>query len=156
MVQASKKFVLMAALLAVTGMADAWACSVSVNDTYQKNLLVAHAAGFFDLALTDVEATSMEDYGRSFEGGSGGGSCPDYLVTEARVTITHKPKPSEECTSTITVRVSAYLGDGVPAGPMEEVEFTAPALACSTSSGPYLRFRHRVPLRVPPRVIIRR
>jgi hypothetical protein len=153
--QASKKFALLAAFIAVTGLADAYACSVSVNDNYQKNLLVAHAASYYDLALTGVTSTAIVDYARSFEGAGGGASCPDYLVTEARVTLEHRPKVSEECSNAITVRIRSYMGDGLPDGPMEEVEFISPELACSTSSGPYIRLRRRMPVRIPRPVIIR-
>lgn len=155
MMQASKKFALLAAFIAVTGLADANACSVSVDDNYQKNLLVAHAASYYDLALTGVSSTAIADYARSFEGGGGGASCPDYLVTEARVTFEHKPRVNQECSNTITVRIRSHMGDELPDGPMEEVEFISPELACSTSSGPYIRLRRRIPVRIPRPVIIR-
>lgn len=146
MMQASKKFFILASFITIASVADVAACSMSVDDNYQKNLLVAHAASFNSLALTGVKSTAVETYAKTFEGGSGSG-CPDYLVAEARISFEYAPKKNHECSAAVTVRSRIYIGNDLPDGQFEDIQFISPEKACSTHSGPVLRIPRRIIIR---------
>jgi|GEM_PF-5897227 len=136
--------------------AKSFACSMEVNETYTKNLLVAHAASYNDLLLASTSGVTVEDYDLAFDGGAGGGSCPDYMITSARVKLEHQKSASTQCSYEVTVVHTVYIGSGTPAGAVENVEFLDPAAACSTSIGSLRRIPRRipVPLKV-PRLILK-
>ena len=134
-------------LVLLVGAAKGFACSMSVNHNYTKNLLVAHAAGYHDLSLAAVSGIAITDYDHSFEGGAGGGSCPDYLITTARVSMNHSPSALSHCTYNVTVTHTVYIGNDLPDGPMEDVAFSSATAACSTSI-----IGRKIPRKLPYRI----
>lgn len=108
------------------------ACSVSVNDNAQKNLLTAHAANYLDVSLVSVTKTSAEEYGRSFIG-EDSYHCPLYLQTRARISFKYSPRKFENCDGSVVVTRKQYMGAELPSGPIEELEYTEGNAACSTS-----------------------
>ncbi len=144
-----KKFML--SLVMLVAAAKGMACSMEVDQNYTKNLLVAHALSYNEHFVGSVSGITTTDYDLSFSGGSGGGSCPDYLITSARVSYSHSPSLIKHCTYSVTVTQTTYMGNGIPHGPLDDVSFSAPAAACSTSISA-IRVPRRVPLRFKPRV----
>jgi len=139
-------------LIAAKGMA----CSMEVNHTYTKNLLIAHAAGFNDVFLPNAIGVSVADYSVVYEGGAGGGSCPDYMEVTGRVSLGHKPSATSECSYEVTVTHRMYIGADLPDGPMEDVSFSDATAACSTSSSRFRVIRKipiklKNPIRIAPR-----
>jgi hypothetical protein len=136
--------------------AKSFACSMEVDENYTKNLLVAHAASFHSLFLPSTSGVTVTDYSLSFEGGAGGGSCPDYMVTSARVHLEHVKSATSICSYDVTVVHTVYIGNDIPSGPVENVEFLDATAACSTSSGGFRRIPRRIPIPFKvPRLIIK-
>lgn len=109
-----------------------WACSVSVDDNAQKNLLAAHAASHLDISLVSVSKTNVEDYARTFSG-EDSYECPLYLVTTARVSFKYSPRKFQNCDASVVVTRRQYMGVDIPTGPIDELEFAEANAACSTS-----------------------
>jgi hypothetical protein len=137
---------LMLGLVCMLVAAKGMACSMEVNHNYTKNLLIAHAASYNDVFLPNAIGVSVAEYGVVYEGGAGGGSCPDYMEVTGRVSLGHKPSAFSECSYEVTVTHRMYIGSDVPDGPMEEVSFSDATAACSTHSG--LRRVRKIPPRV--------
>lgn len=138
------------------GAVESYACSIQVDDNYTKNELMAHAVSFNDLSLSNVSGLAVSAYGRTFEEGEGNpGSCPDYMNVSGRVSMNHSPSAIQHCTYSVTVTVRSYMGEEFPDGPIEEVTFSAPEAACSTSlSG--LKVPKKIKLKLRKKIIIRR
>ncbi len=137
--------------------AKGFACSMEVDENYTKNLLVAHAASYNGLFLPSTSGVTVNDYTLNYEGGAGGGSCPDYMITSARVKLEHNKSTTSQCSYEVTVVHTVYIGSDTPDGPVENVEFLDATAACSTSSsGAFRRIPRRipVPLKV-PRLIVK-
>lgn len=123
----------------MVSITKSFACSVRVDDNYQKNLLVAHAANYNDVSLIHASDISLTSYAKGFSGAVGGADCPDYLTTSARISMAHKPKATETCSYTLTVRIRTYVGEEMPTEPTENVTFEAATAACSTRKVPRKR-----------------
>ncbi|HXH74564.1 MAG TPA: hypothetical protein VNJ08_06340 [Bacteriovoracaceae bacterium] len=72
------------------GIHESFACSMSVNENYTKNSAVSHVASFHDLSLLSASGITLTNYALSYEGGAGIGSCPDYMIVSARVSMASK------------------------------------------------------------------
>lgn len=127
-----KKLALIALLVLIVVVNKAFACSVSINDKAQKNLLIAHGASHLDIALTTVSDSGLVSYVRSFEGADEF-ECPQYLITSAKVSFKYRPSKFESCDASVIVTRRLYMGDEFPAGPMEQLSYSSPLAACSTS-----------------------
>ncbi len=129
----------------VMGAVNSFACSIQVMDTYTKNLLMAHAANFNDLSLANVSNISVANFARSFSTGEALGSCPDYLFEEGRVSFSHSPSANRHCSYSVTVKMKNYMGEEMPEGPIQEIDFENPVAACSiTLSGLKLPIKVRL------------
>jgi len=136
--------------------AKGFACSMEVDHNYTKNLLVAHAASYNGLFLPDVSGVTVNDYDIEYAGGAGGGSCPDYMTTSARIKLEHNKSATSQCSYEVTVVHTVYIGNDVPAGPVENVEYLDATAACSTSASSFRRIRKipatvKIPVRRLPR-----
>ncbi len=123
------KFVL--ALVALLSYETSQACSIQVNDAYQKNLLIAYAASEMGINLEKTFSMSATNYQLSFSGGSGGGSCPTHQHTEARVSLTYLKNKFTKCTMTVTVQRAEQIGETLAPGPFETIATALPASSCS-------------------------
>lgn len=136
--------------------AKSFACSMEVEENYTKNLLVAHAASFHSLFLPSTSGVTVNDYSLSYEGGAGGGSCPDYLITSARVHLEQVKSATTQCSYEVTIVHTVYIGNDTPDGPVENVEYLDATAACSTSSGSFRRIPRRIPVPLKaPRITIK-
>ncbi len=137
------------------GFSNSFACSMSIDDNYLKNQLMAHGVSFNELALPSVTGLAINSYTRSFEGDDGGGKCPDYIITSGRISMNHAPSLSKNCSYAVTVTVRGYMGSDIPEGPIEDVSFSSPEAACSTSlSSP--RVFLRLPVKPKKPILVRR
>lgn len=130
-------------------MKQASACSVAINDNYEKNLLVAQAASHMNISLAKVTSTTIAEYSRSLLGNIEPFDCPEFLSTQARISFKYKPKKNQNCDASVVVHHQQYMGE-VPGTPLYELDFSEMTAACSTSSGPILiPSPHRIPIPVP-------
>ena len=118
-----------------------FACSMEVDQNYLKNFLVAHAASFHEISLTSVTGIAVLDFDLNYEGGSGGGDCPDYMISTARVTFKHSPTVVKNCSYSIVVTEKTYIGNELPTSGIQDVTYTNKVVTCSP--------------KIPGRIIIR-
>ncbi|MGE3611796.1 MAG: hypothetical protein AB7I27_19560 [Bacteriovoracaceae bacterium] len=111
---------------------SALACSVSVNDNFQKNLLIALGASHLDIPLTKVSATTLSGYVKSFEGADPVSECPQHLVTAASIHFKYSPSLYQTCEANVTVNRNYFIGE-IPDGPIEQVNFSGMSASCSTT-----------------------
>lgn len=140
---------LMLGLVVLLVAAKGMACSMEVDQNYTKNLLAAHGVSYNDHFLGNVKNLTVTNYQLSFEGGSGGGSCPDYIITSATIAYEHSPNLKTQCSYELVVTSRVYMGDGIPDGAIEDISFSSATAACSTSSS-RLRIPRKIPLRLKP------
>lgn len=127
-----QKLAIIIVMLLVVLVNKVFACSVSVNDNFQKNLLAAYGASHLDIALSTVSDTDVEDYARTFDGVDPY-ECPLYLETSARVSFQYSPKKFENCDASVVVHHRQYMGSVAPTGPIDELTYSEMTAACSTS-----------------------
>ena len=124
-------FVIFLFIFVVTS--TSFACSIQVDDNYDKNILVANAASFNDLSLASASEISITSFSRSFSGELTPSSCPNYMRSSARISMSSTPVPFQNCSYTVTVVINRFIGEVYPAGPIEEISFESPEAACSTA-----------------------
>ena len=149
-----KKFFVFAlqALVVSLSMApkQAFSCSVAINDNYEKNLLVAHAASHLDISIGSVTATTIAEYSKTLLGNVEPYDCPEYLSTQAKISFKYKKKKFQSCSASIFVKHDQYMGEE-PGVPLYELDFSSITLACSTSSGVIIAPRPTPrPVPIPP------
>lgn len=105
------------------------ACSVSVNNTFQKNELIAKAASHLGISLDVVSAITISNYEKEFTGSVGPSSCPEYLEIGGRVNFKYS-QGKKSCSAIVEVHIKQYMGEEIPTGPMEEVSFTNESSKC--------------------------
>ncbi|GEM_PF-4498808 len=124
-----KNFIVLAVSLMALSQ-ETKACSVSVNDLFQKNLLAAYGVGHFGISLTSISGLIVTAYSKGLEEEDPSTLCPQYLRTQATVSFKHSPTKFQTCTKTITVNRRAFIGDW-PSGPLETVRYLTPSSSCS-------------------------
>jgi len=127
-----KKFGFMLFGVALILSHNVMACSVAVNDNYQKNLLIAHGASHLDVALSSVSSTTLSGYSRHFVGEIPYSACPENLETSATISFRYSPARFQNCNATVTVTRVEFIGE-VPTGPIETLSYSGLSASCSTS-----------------------
>lgn len=127
------------------------ACSVSVDNTAQKNLLAAHGASYLDVDLTSVSSTSITGYHKMFAEEDPSSHCPTVLETEATVKFAYSPAAKEECEAQVKVSRRIYIGEN-PAASFESIEYDDLEAICATSSAGRISVRPVRPVRDIPTV----
>ncbi len=143
-VKFSREAALVLFLIFAASMADSKACSIGVNNNYQKNLLVAQAANELGIGLTSVTSTAVSAYGYETEGSAPVTECPLYFISRAHVSFEYSPAAGQNCSASIDVQMRDYMGEDLPDGPLFEVTSSNAELACSTSLS---RIRVKIPLK---------
>lgn len=141
-------------LFVMFGAVEGFACSMQVDENYTKNFLMAHAASFNELSLSNVSGVTVTDYDLSFSTGEALGACPDYMMASGRVSYNHSPTPTQHCSYAVTVTQTNYIGNALPSGPIEDVTFTNAVASCSTSTSG-LRFPRKIPARIKKPIIVK-
>ncbi len=132
-----KKIILVMAITLFLASKHLLACSVHVDDNYQKNLLAAHGAGHLTLSLASVSSTTITDYSKSFLGSVGPSHCPEYLKTKAKVKFKYSPTPLKTCESTVVVTRQEFMGDEITEGvQFEKLSFESESVSCAISRLP--------------------
>lgn len=142
----SKNALLVFFMILLATASEAYACQVMVNDSYQKNLLVAQAANELDLSLAGMSSTVLTGYSRTLEG-NGPYECPLFIVTQAKVSFEYSPKKNKNCSASATITYRQYIGEITPEldVPLYEATLSGAEQACSTS-GVFTR----IPVKFPP------
>lgn len=118
--------------LVTFGMANSFACSMETDQNYTKNLLMAHGVSGAGLSLSKVTSLKVEDYGESYSGGTGRGSCPDYVTFSGKVSMNHTSSALKDCKYSSVVTIKAYIGNDLPTGPMEDISISEQEATCTT------------------------
>ena len=125
-----KKLALFVFMLAALVAQKSWACSIQINDTFSKNLLVTAAANEFDIGLASSTSISVADYSHQLGGTPpAGSSCEEYLETRARVTIAYRKNFLETCELSVEVIHREFLN--AEEFPFEEYRYNFPASSCT-------------------------
>jgi hypothetical protein len=98
------------AVLSIGMMKNANACSQEVNQLFDKNLLVAYAAGDRNVDLAKATSIAINDYAYNYSGVDSGSNCSAYLNSQARITVNYKPNPLMSCTLSVTIRKIEQVG----------------------------------------------
>src|SRR6476620_231598 len=108
-----KKLVLIAIMVLIVVVNKVFACSVHVNDLYEKNLLAAHGANHLALDLASVRSHQPPDYAQACEGADAY-ECPLYLCTSAKVIFAYSPSKFQHCNASVVVTRRQYMGSELP------------------------------------------
>jgi hypothetical protein len=127
-----KKLAAALIVLVLALVQNVFACSVSVNDLYQKNLLTAHGASHLNISFSTVNSISITGYSKLFIGEDPVSHCPEWLQTQARISFRYSPRKYETCDASLTVTRREFMGE-TPTGPIEELSYSEAHAACSTS-----------------------
>lgn len=107
----------------------AMACAAQVNDTHQKNFLVAKAASYFEASLTQMKSVNVIGYETMIE--EDNSSCSTYLSSWARVSLKWSADKTTLCSASVTVDAFQKMGESRSEGSVEEVDFVSPEFNCS-------------------------
>lgn len=125
-----QKVIILMALSLLVAWSDLMACSISVNDNLQKNLLAAFGASHLDLSLASVSKTTFHSYSKVAEEEDPDTLCPQYLRTTAKISFKYSPGVLRNCEATVKVSRRQFIGE-VPEGPIETLSFSEVSSSCS-------------------------
>lgn len=118
-------------LLSISFAEGAHACSMSINQLYQKNLLVGYAASEMNVDLSKASSISISGYSQALSGEPTAGECPTVLQNQAQIILKYKPTLFNQCTVSLLVKKIEQIGGEMLNGPMIEIQTEAVAKSCS-------------------------
>jgi|NOAtaT_7_FD_contig_21_11385489_length_481_multi_6_in_0_out_0_1 hypothetical protein len=101
---------LILSILSISLVEKAQACSQSVNQLFDKNLLVAYAAGEMNVDLAKATSIAINDYSYEFTGNEPETNCSTSLISQARISVSYKPNSFTNCSFSVTVRKTEQAG----------------------------------------------
>ncbi len=119
-------------ILSITLIENAQACSMEINQLYQKNLLVAYAASEMNVNLAKASSIAVSAYAQTLSGEASAGSCPTHLNNQAQVVIKYKPNVFQQCTASVLVKKMEQIGGEMVDGPMIEIQTESVSKSCSS------------------------
>lgn len=124
---------LILSLISIGIVEKAHACSQSVNQLFDKNLLVAYAAGVMNVDLAKATSIAIADYSHAYSGVDSGSNCAAFLTSQARITVNYKPNLLTNCSFSVTVRKVEQVGITPDLSqPMLDIDTELPVSGCST------------------------
>ncbi len=118
-------------ILSISIVESANACSQSVNQLFDKNLLVAYAAGSMNVDLAKATSISIASYTHSFSGDDIGSNCAAFLNSQARISVSYKPNAYTACSFSVTVRKVEQVGQTPDLSqPMLDINTELPVSGC--------------------------
>ena len=123
---------LILAVLSVGIMKNANACSQSLNQLFDKNLLVAYAAGEMNVDLAKATSIAITDYSYEFSGVDSGSNCSAYVDSQARISVSYKPNVLTNCSFSVTVHKTEQVGITPDLShPMLDIVTASPVSGCT-------------------------
>lgn len=124
---------LILSIISIGIVEKAHACSQSVNQLFDKNLLVAYAAGVMNVDLGKATSISIADYSHAYSGVDSGSNCAAFLTSQARISVSYKPNLLTNCSFSVTVRKIEQVGITPDLSqPMLDIQTELPVSGCST------------------------
>jgi hypothetical protein len=149
-----KLFVTLLAFFLVN-LANSFACSMEVDQIYTKNQLMGLGASYHEVSVASVSGLSIADYTQILEGGNGwSGDCPDYLTFSGRVSFSSSASVLKKCQNSVVVSVKLYIGNAIPDGPVEDINFSDAQTSC-TSQIQRIPIIRKLPLRIQKPIIVK-
>lgn len=119
-------------IISISIVEKAHACSQSVNQLFDKNLLVAYAAGAMNVDLAKATSIGIADYTHAYSGIDSGSNCAAFLTSQARISVSYKPNLFTQCSFSVTVRKVEQVGITPDLNqPMIDITTELPVSGCS-------------------------
>ena len=97
-------------ILSISIVKGAQACTQNVNQLFDKNLLVAYAAGEMNVDLAKATSIAINAYSSDFSGVDSGSNCSAFLNSTARISVSYKPNLYTNCSFSVTVHKTEQVG----------------------------------------------
>lgn len=97
-------------IISISFVESSHACSQNVNQLFDKNLLVAYAAGVMNVDLAKANSIAIADYTHAYSGVDSGSNCNKFLTSQARISVSYKPNLITNCSFSVTVRKIEQVG----------------------------------------------
>ena len=124
-------------ILNISLMNNSQACSQAINQLFDKNLLVAYAAGSMNVDLAKSNSISIIDYSFSTYGVDAGSNCDAFLDSQARISVNYKPNLFTNCSFSVTIRKVEQIGMTPKLDqPMLNITTEMPVSGCSITHFP--------------------
>ncbi len=119
-------------ILSILFVNSALACTQSVNQLFDKNLLVAYAAGVMNVDLAKASSIAINEYFSEFTGVDAGSNCSAYLNSQARISVSYKPNVFTQCSFSVTVHKTEQVGMTPDLShPMLDISTESPISSCT-------------------------
>ena len=123
---------LILSILSISIVENAQACSQRVNQLFDKNLLVAYAAGEMNVDLAKATSIVIHDYSSEFTGVDVGSNCSAFLNSQARISVSYKPNAFTQCSFSVTVHKTEQVGMTPDLShPMLDISTELPVSGCT-------------------------